>query len=272
MLLFFERQIRRRAVKKDEVIVAVEKDGIVYQVPFSYASFAKFENRHGVGSVARMAELLASDCNSFIDIGRMMGTSRQSVQQWYESHMSRHLPSQNGRIRRRICILSKPRRKTLPDYMLRLWNQARRRNIPVAQINAISTQGKVRGLRTALSLGGVHTSVHYLKNKRTVVGSHHLYVDTHAHIVRSMIMRFPVHCFITSRDELRGLSENYFFIPQKDLEAYMGRRSRAGIHLPLVERQPGYAGKMLSRNDWRKFGGENGWDIMQALCAQSPDP
>lgn len=257
-------------MEKDEVMVAVEKDGVIYSIPFSYAAFAGFERRHGVGSVERMMSMLASDCNSFADVGAAMNLSRERVRQWYMKHLARHFPQRNGRARKRICAVVRPRRKTFPDYMRRLWHEARKRHIPVAQANHIYADGKVSAPATVIFLGDVLTSVYSLKNRHSCIGGYVTYAATM--VTKRSVQTFPLHCFIVSADS--NFVENCFFVKQEVLAVYLGARLAATVNLPLNEGKLGYVNvsRFKVGVDWREFRGEKGWEIVQGLCAQTPDP
>lgn len=255
-------------MKKDEVIVTVEKDGVIYRIPFSYAAFVGFERRHKAGSIASMVNILAPDCHSFARVGAAMNLSRERVRQWYMKNLARHFPQRNGRARRRMCAVVRPRRKTFPDYMRRLWREARKRGIAVSQINTIHTDGHVSSLRSALSLGGVQTCVHWLQNKK--VGHRARVVYARTNITRKVVVRFPLHCFVISGDDPSGIRENYFFVTREKLEAYLGGRLTTSLALPLTERQQ--TGVGMRGGGWREFSGESGWNSVRDLCAQTPDP
>lgn len=252
-------------MRKDDVVIAVEKDGNVHEISISHKSSSIFETLHGKGSVERIIVLLASECNSFADVGRILNMSRQSVQQWFNAHLSRHFQDHNGMARKRACTLVSARRKHFPLYVRRLWHDARKHGISVAQVNKINASGLVSRMATVIFLGDVLTSVYYLENRHSLSGGHVFYATTM--ITRKGVQRFPLHCFIVSVGE--DLVEEYFFVKRETLNAYIGTRSAATINLPLTEARQNYISRRRAKIDWREFCGEKGWDIVRNLIAQS---
>lgn len=66
---------------------------------------ANFDKLHGEGSLNKLVELLSAPCNTYKDIGKVFGVSRERVRQWRVRFAKEFNWDQTGYQRRNVCTI-----------------------------------------------------------------------------------------------------------------------------------------------------------------------
>jgi hypothetical protein len=100
-----------------------------------------FEDRHGVGSYARLLAALQKPCVTFAEIGVTFGVTRESVRQWHH----RLLPdAPRGHERQRLCRHYQQKRRLLADPLFGGFYRHVRSHLPAQRVTLVTSRDGFR--------------------------------------------------------------------------------------------------------------------------------
>ncbi|TSC73566.1 MAG: hypothetical protein G01um101448_699 [Parcubacteria group bacterium Gr01-1014_48] len=245
--------------KKEEV--AFLHGGTLYAVFVAGMLKTKFERDNGEGSLAQLFALLMENCNSFAELGKRFGRTREAIRQLYVKYLvSRGDVQPDGTSRRRVCTLNRIHVSQFPESVLKVWRMARRAGIHVNAVNSVLPDKTVLTLSHTLFFNDVIGQIYVSRCtfKETSLAR--------VHVTKRLLERFPLHIALL---EISGYREDVYILPSSILLHLLGNaRKRCSCYLPLVfpdgsipERKRDVS--WLRKYDWTPY--INAWDLIHAM-------
>ena len=231
-------------------IMILEKEGKKFEIPVPQDHKIAFEERHGKGSLRRLYTLLARDCNTFVEIGRMFGVTNERIRQIYKQRLAPHLPKKNGRERQRACTLARihflRKGESFPKHVLVVWGKAKKLGFPVSHVNHIYCT-----ISKELLINGKLCKIYRTHPSSQSQPNGPLYAHT-------TIAPAGSYAFLIVVINIKGMRETYFIIPGEqfdNISRFKNKRgyTRRSLNLPIGP-------KHQADNPWREY--ENAWHLL----------
>lgn len=244
------------SIKREDNLLIVERQEGLFGIPICKNYEQRFEKLHGKNSLIKLYQLLAEDCRSFSEIGRMFQLSRERIRQIHKKQLAPFLPSKCGHERRRICTIARLKRRPLPPLIREIWSIARR-NCVKADVIISGLKDHPRISRRSLILNGNKARVLMCKNKCLSYKGSSVFL-THNSVSLKTLTQYDVIIFIIA---VPGFRRKYFLIPASKMLDVSYSRDLYKIEFKMPIEKEGDGINYAKKYNWWQY--ENAWHILQ---------